>query len=129
MDSSLVSVVIPTYNRADCLAQTLSSVFAQTHREIEILLVDDGSTDGTRALVERCWSGDSRLRYIQQPNGGVSAARNRGMREARGAYIALLDSDDSWMPWKLGHSSPVWRLSPGQEWSGRTWRQWIPRIR
>lgn len=101
MDSSLVSVVIPTYNRADCLVQTLSSVFAQTHAEIEILLVDDGSTDGTRALIEHHWGGDSRLRYMFQSNRGVSAARNYGMREARGAYIALLDSDDTWMPWKL----------------------------
>lgn len=101
MASPLVSVIIPTYNRADCLAQTLSSVFAQTHREIEVLVVDDGSTDGTRAQLERCYGGDPRLRYLYQANRGVSAARNHGMREARGAYIALLDSDDTWMPWKL----------------------------
>jgi glycosyltransferase involved in cell wall biosynthesis len=101
MDSPLVSVVIPTYNRADCLVQTLNSVFAQTHRPIEVLLVDDGSTDGTRSLIESRWGGDPQLRYLYQPNRGVSAARNHGMREARGAYIALLDSDDTWMPWKL----------------------------
>lgn len=101
MAPPLVSVVIPTYNRADCLAQTLTSVLAQTHREIEVLVVDDGSTDGTRAQLERWCSHDSRLRYLYQPNRGVSAARNYGMREARGAYIALLDSDDTWMPWKL----------------------------
>lgn len=101
MASPLVSVVVPTFNRADCLADTLSSVFAQTHQDIEVLLVDDGSTDGTRALVESRWGRDSRLRYLFQPNRGVSAARNYGMREARGDYIAFLDSDDTWMPWKL----------------------------
>ena len=128
MDSSLVSVVIPTYNRADCLVQTLSSVFGQTHTELEILLVDDGSTDGTRALIERHWGNDSRLRYLFQSNRGVSAARNYGMREARGAYLALLDSDDAWMPWKLEAQLACLAAFPEAGMiSGQTCRPWMRR--
>jgi len=101
MSADLVSVVIPTFNRAYCLGQALDSVFSQTHQNLEVLLVDDGSTDDTRALLERHWAAEPRLRYLYQANAGVSAARNHGLREARGDYIALLDSDDTWMPWKL----------------------------
>lgn len=97
----LVSVIVPTFNRADCLGQTIDSVFAQTHARFEILLVDDGSSDGTRALIERRWAHEPRLRYLYQANRGVSAARNLGLRSARGEYLALLDSDDVWLPWKL----------------------------
>ncbi|HUA90627.1 MAG TPA: glycosyltransferase [Steroidobacteraceae bacterium] len=99
--TGLVSVVVPTYNRAYCLPQALDSVLAQSYANLEIVLVDDGSTDDTRALVQQRWQHEPRVRYIHQPNGGVSAARNRGLREARGSFIALLDSDDTWMPWKL----------------------------
>jgi len=101
MSAGLVSVVIPTFNRAYCLPQALASVLDQTYRDIEIVLVDDGSTDDTRALVDRLWGKEPRVRYIHQPNRGVSAARNLGLRTTRGAYVALLDSDDTWMPWKL----------------------------
>jgi glycosyltransferase involved in cell wall biosynthesis len=99
--AGLISVVVPTFNRAYCLATALESVFAQTYPNLEVLLVDDGSTDGTRELVQERWAHEPRLRYLHQENRGVSAARNLGMRNARGAYIALLDSDDAWMPWKL----------------------------
>jgi GT2 family glycosyltransferase len=101
MNAGLVSVIVPTYNRANCLAQAVESVFAQTYGDVEVLLIDDGSTDDTPGLVERRWGAEPRLRYLRQENRGVSAARNLGLRSARGAYIALLDSDDSWMPWKL----------------------------
>ena len=101
MSAGLVSVVIPTFNRADCLTATINSVLAQTYSDLEIVLVDDGSIDSTRALVEAHWAQEPRLRYLYQSNRGVSAARNLGMRNARGAYVALLDSDDTWMPWKL----------------------------
>lgn len=97
----LVSVVIPTFNRAYCLGNALNSVLSQTHSDLEILLVDDGSTDDTRALVERRWAAEPRVRYLYQANRGVSAARNLGLSSARGEFIALLDSDDVWMPWKL----------------------------
>jgi len=97
----LVSVVIPTFNRAYCLVETLNSVFQQTHHNIEVLLIDDGSTDDTRTLIESRYGNESRLHYLYQPNRGVSAARNLGLQHAAGAYVALLDSDDVWMPWKL----------------------------
>jgi glycosyltransferase involved in cell wall biosynthesis len=101
VNSDLVSVIVPTFNRAYCLVETLNSVFNQTHRNIELLLVDDGSTDDTREMVERHFAHEPRLHYIYQVNRGVSAARNLGLRKASGAYVALLDSDDVWMPWKL----------------------------
>ncbi|HEU4732168.1 MAG TPA: glycosyltransferase family 2 protein [Kofleriaceae bacterium] len=101
MTADLVSVVIPSYNRAYCIATTVDSVLAQTHGNLEILIVDDGSSDGTRALVEERYRDEPRVRYIYQDNAGVSAARNHGLRLARGQYLALLDSDDIWLPWKL----------------------------
>jgi glycosyltransferase involved in cell wall biosynthesis len=94
----LVSVVIPTYNRSDLLVETLQSVFAQTFRDFEVIVVDDGSTDDT---LERLSLFRERVRVISQPNGGVGVARNRGIAEASGRYVALLDHDDLWMPEKL----------------------------
>lgn len=101
MADQLVSVVIPSYNRAYCIARTLDSVLGQSHRNVEAIIVDDGSTDNTRELIEQTYGHEPRVRYFYQKNGGVSAARNHGLREARGEYIALLDSDDLWLPWKL----------------------------
>jgi glycosyltransferase involved in cell wall biosynthesis len=98
---SLVSVVIPTYNRGGCLPETIASALAQTHAHLEIVIVDDGSTDDTREVIARRWPNEPRIRYLRQPNRGVSAARNHGMANARGDFVALLDSDDLWMPWKL----------------------------
>jgi glycosyltransferase involved in cell wall biosynthesis len=96
--SPLISVVIPTFNQRDFLEQALESVFAQSVRDYEIIVVDDGSTDSTGALLD--WHGD-RLRVIEQENHGVGAARNRGIDAARGRYLALLDHDDKWHPDKL----------------------------
>jgi glycosyltransferase involved in cell wall biosynthesis len=96
--SGLVSVVIPTYNRASIISRAIESVLTQEYPSVEIIVADDGSTDGTEDLVKKY---DSRVRYFHQPNAGVSAARNLGLREARGEFIALLDSDDEWLPWKL----------------------------
>jgi glycosyltransferase involved in cell wall biosynthesis len=98
---SLVSVVVPTYNRAYCLPDTIASVLAQTHGNVELIVVDDGSTDGTEALMRERYGSERRLRYLRQDNRGVSAARNKGIDAARGDVIALLDSDDTWLPWKL----------------------------
>lgn len=101
MTEKLVSVVIPSYNRAYCIAKTIDSVLGQTHRNVEAIVVDDGSRDNTRELIETTYANEPRVRYLYQTNAGVSAARNYGLREARGDYIALLDSDDLWLPWKV----------------------------
>jgi glycosyltransferase involved in cell wall biosynthesis len=93
---ALVSVVIPAYNAAAYLGETLRSVQAQTYRNIEILVVDDGSTDDTAAVAARFG-----VRSLTQPNQGQAAARNAGIRAANGRYIALLDADDLWEPEKL----------------------------
>ena len=98
MTADLVSVVIPTYNRAFCIAATVDSVLAQSHRTVEAIVVDDGSADDTEAVIRGRFGADRRVVYLRQDNGGVSAARNRGFQAASGAYVALLDSDDSWLP-------------------------------
>ena len=91
-----VSVVIPTYNRARLVTEALHSVLSQPFDDMEVLVVDDGSTDDTLSALARFT--DSRLRVIHQANQGISGARNTGVREARGEYIAMLDSDDRWRP-------------------------------
>lgn len=101
MASRLVSVIIPTYNRAHCVQSAIDSVLSQSHPDVEVLVIDDGSGDSTRDTVETTYRGDDRVRYKYQENQGVSAARNRGLDLARGDYVALLDSDDVWKPFKL----------------------------
>jgi glycosyltransferase involved in cell wall biosynthesis len=101
MTAPLVSVVVPTYNRAHLLGRTLTSALSQTYSSIEIVVVDDGSTDHTREQMARDYAGDSRVRYVHKRNGGPASARNVGFAHARGEYVALLDSDDVWYPWKL----------------------------
>ncbi|WBU58185.1 glycosyltransferase family 2 protein [Paracoccus sediminicola] len=93
------SVVIPAYNRAGQIRRTLESCLAQTEPNFEIVVVDDGSADDTAGVVEAM--GDPRIRCIRQDNAGASSARNRGSAEARGDYIAFLDSDDEFLPEKL----------------------------
>lgn len=93
-----ISVVIPTYERAHTLSRALDSVLAQTRTAEEIIVIDDGSTDGTAARVRRDYPA---VKLIQQPNSGVSAARNRGIEASCGEWIALLDSDDEWLPRRL----------------------------
>lgn len=93
-----VSVVIPAYNAAPYIGGALDSVFAQTFRDFEVLVVDDGSTDGTAELVSGYRSD---VRLIRQPNKGVAAARNEGIEASRAHYVAFLDADDTWLPEKL----------------------------
>lgn len=97
----LVSVIIPAHNAEETLAETLESVRAQTYANLEVLVIDDGSVDGTHELASRIALGDQRIRVLAQPNAGVAAARNHGIREAKGAYLAFLDADDLWSPEKI----------------------------
>jgi GT2 family glycosyltransferase len=109
-----VSVVIPTYNRAHWLRAAICSAVQQSHRPLEILVVDDGSTDETKEL---CAQFGPLVRHIPQEHGGAAVARNRGLREARGEYIAFLDSDDLWEPSKLQIHLAVHRALPQVGWS------------
>ena len=93
--SPRVSVVIPTYERRDYVRRAVASVLAQSIQDFELIVVDDGSTDGTGSTVDGL---DDRIRYEWQENGGVSSARNAGIRLARGNLVAFLDSDDQWLP-------------------------------
>ena len=94
----LVSVIIPTHDRAATLARAVDSALAQTHTPLEVIVVDDGSTDGTAALLA---SYGSRIHVVCQTNAGPSAARNRGAAAAQGGILAFLDSDDRWLPEKI----------------------------
>jgi glycosyltransferase involved in cell wall biosynthesis len=95
----MVSVVIPAYNAEAFILQTVESVLSQRHDPLEVIVVDDGSTDGTRRLLETI--DDSRLQVLSGPNGGVSRARNSGLQAGRGELIAFLDADDYWFSHKL----------------------------
>jgi glycosyltransferase involved in cell wall biosynthesis len=103
------SVIIPTYNRARLVPEAVESVLAQTHREFEVIVVDDGSTDDTAAALGPY--GD-RIRCVRQPNRGLAAARNRGLREARGELVAFLDSDDLYEPEFLRRVLEIFRAHP-----------------
>lgn len=104
MLEELISIVVPVYNAERFVRETMDSVLAQTYPHWELLLVEDGSSDGTVAAIEDYIEErkETRIRLIRQPsNMGAAQARNRGVREARGRYIAYLDADDLWMPEKL----------------------------
>jgi glycosyltransferase involved in cell wall biosynthesis len=93
-----ISIIIPTYNRAAYITRAIDSVFAQSWTEFEVIVVDDGSTDNTRQVLQPYMG---RIKYIHQENAGVSAARNTGIRASQCRWIAFIDSDDIWLPLKL----------------------------
>src|SRR5210317_699273 len=105
----LVSVIIPTYNRGWILTEAIDSVLAQDFKDFELIVVDDGSTDNTRQILD---SYDQDLIVIRQSNRGVSAARNRGIAAAAGRLVAFLDSDDLWLPRKLSRQVDFFNSNP-----------------
>ena len=107
-----MTVIVPAYNAEPTIDATLASVRAQTHGELEILVVDDGSTDGTAAKVRRHAAADPRVRLITQDNAGVAAARNRGIAKATGKLIAPIDADDLWHPEKIARQVEEMRRNP-----------------
>ena len=98
MVSGLVSVITPMYNGERFVGQTIHSVINQSYPNWEMIVIDDGSTDNGTAVVNGYMMQDSRIQLIQQANGGSASARNKGIRQAQGQYIALLDADDTWNP-------------------------------
>jgi len=111
LPSPRVSVVIPTFNRAEFLTTAARSVLGQTFRDLELIIVDDGSTDGTEEAVADLK--DDRVRFVRQENAGVSSARNKGIGLARAGLVAFLDSDDAWTPKKIEKQAAHMESHPG----------------
>lgn len=118
----MVSVIIPTWNRASFVSEAIQSVLKQTRHDFELIVVDDGSTDNTREVVAKY---GSRVRYIYQANQGVSAARNTGIRLAQGEYLAFLDSDDLWQKRKLAVQLEAMQAEPSVKicYTNEIWRR------
>jgi glycosyltransferase involved in cell wall biosynthesis len=112
MDLPLVSVIIPVFNGEKFLEEAITSVLRQEYSPLEIVIVDDGSTDRTEQIAQGCGHG---IRYLRQPNSGPSAARNRGLKIARGSMIAFLDADDVWPSGKLNFQLPYLINNPSLE--------------
>lgn len=111
MREKLISVIIPTYNRVNYLRISVNSVIQQTYKNIEIIIVDDCSTDNTENIINRVQ--DKRIRYLRnKENIGAGASRNRGIKEAKGEFIAFLDDDDEWLPKKLEKQMLLFNLLP-----------------
>jgi glycosyltransferase involved in cell wall biosynthesis len=94
----LVSVIVPAFNSAWCVERTLTSIARQTYANLEVIIVNDGSTDDTASVIRSCIAGDARFRLVDQDNRGLVGARNRGIEDSRGDYIAPVDADDLWHP-------------------------------
>jgi len=108
----LVSAIVPAYNAAKTIDETLRSVRAQTYRNLEIIVVDDGSKDETAAIAEAHAGQDPRLRVIRQNNAGVAAARNAGILAARAEFVAPVDADDIWAPAKIARQLSLMKENP-----------------
>ena len=96
----LIDVILPTFNRAYCLKRTIDSVLSQTYNELNLYVIDDGSTDETKNLISQ-YQNESRVHYFFQDNKGVSAARNCGIQQGQAEWVSFVDSDDEWLPHKL----------------------------
>ena len=94
MENALISVIVPVYNAEKYLADCVQSIISQTYRNLEIILVDDGSKDSSGSICDSFAEKDSRIKVIHQENAGVSAARNHGLDECHGEYVSFVDSDD-----------------------------------
>lgn len=110
MQKPFFSVIIPAYNLEKYITTTIQSVLAQTFQDFEIIIVNDGSTDETVSIIQSF--PDPRIHLVSQPNGGVSRARNAGMKKAQGSYIAFLDGDDYWYPEHLALATDFFNLHP-----------------
>lgn len=119
----LVSVIIPVYDGAEYVGIALESAMSQTYRNLEILVIDDGSTDGTPAILDLYAARDARIRVLSQANSGVARARNRGIAEAHGDFIAPLDADDLWEPTKI--DCQVRRILKSGERTGFVYSWWV----
>jgi glycosyltransferase involved in cell wall biosynthesis len=125
--TGLVSCVIPVYNGERFVAEAIESIVAQDYPSTEIIVTDDGSTDDTATVLERF---GERIRVIRQENQGPSVARNRGMEESRGEFIAFLDADDLWIPEKTRLQVEAFRARPELDLcSGEMRSFWIPELR
>ncbi len=121
MDAPDVTVVIPCYNAAPYIGATIRSVLAQQRPGMEIIVVDDGSSDGSLELVHAQFP---QVRALSQVNQGVAAARNHGLREARGTWVAFVDADDIWLPGKLAAQFALMASVPGCRMSYTAWQVW-----
>ena len=118
-DSAMISVIVPVYNRAHLVTKTVASILGQTYRNIEIILINDGSTDDSLEIIQALQLGNPGvIHIIDQENQGQTIARNQGIKKANGKYIAFLDSDDLWLPDKLEHQIPLFDQGVGLVYGG-----------
>jgi len=120
----LVSIVIPTFNGASFIAQSLESVQSQTFQDFEVIIADDGSTDDTAVVARKFCAADARFTLVQQDNRGVSAARNAAIERAQGEFIAFLDHDDLWLPGKLSRQLKLFQADLGANFSFTNYYYW-----
>jgi len=120
-DPTKISVIIPTYNREVTLERAIKSVLAQTHRNFELIVIDDGSTDNTNLIIDKY---SRKIRYFSKLHAGVSSARNLGLEKSEGTWVAFLDSDDYWLPKKLERQLKYLTNHPGMM-IVQTDEQWI----
>lgn len=121
----LVSVILPVWNGEKFLPHAIASALRQTYSHLEVIVVDDGSTDRSAQILDRAAALDSRLRVVRQPNHGVAKARNRAIAEARGELIAPLDADDIWLPTKIARQVERLRAAGEGAGFGYSWWVWI----